>query len=369
MKFKIWFVLAITCIAITACSGGDTSGEQTKNSKTEVNEKQILNENEFDEMLNKQPLSVSETKYIEGEGGYIYTNDNIKSVIVNKSNNDIKNAVIAYVGWDENNLPVKIEEEFDWEGGSYVRECNLYDINLVGGGTYEDEIGIYLSDGCRLAKTKAIAVSFTTFEDEIWENPYYKKFCEMYEGKKYSEDLTVEIDEIFESEIELYNDGKDSKGSKNTAKEEVKKFTADELEKKLSEQPITIESTNYIVQSEDFKELYPDMLQVILKNNSDTDIKDAVVAFAAWDSNNLPIKIAGQFDIMGDDYIKKVDYSGVNMVAGGSFGENSGYSLGTENNISSFKAIVVSYEDFDGNIWNNPYYEDFCKLYEGKKLS
>ena len=37
-------------------------------------------------------------------------------------------------------------------------------------------------------------------------------------------------------------------------------------------------------------------------------------------------------------------------------------------NIATFKAIVVSYETFEGKTWNNPYYEDFCSLYEGKKL-
>ena len=37
-------------------------------------------------------------------------------------------------------------------------------------------------------------------------------------------------------------------------------------------------------------------------------------------------------------------------------------------NIAKFKAILVSYIDFDGNIWDNPLLEEFKKLYEDKKL-
>lgn len=45
------------------------------------------------------------------------------------------------------------------------------------------------------------------------------------------------------------------------------------------------------------------------------------------------------------------------------------HSMGDNCEIKSFKAIVVSYETFDGDTWDNPYYEDFCSLYEGKKLN
>ena len=42
--------------------------------------------------------------------------------------------------------------------------------------------------------------------------------------------------------------------------------------------------------------------------------------------------------------------------------------LSENNNISKFKAIVVSYTDFDGNTWNNPLLSDFKELYADKKL-
>lgn len=50
-------------------------------------------------------------------------------------------------------------------------------------------------------------------------------------------------------------------------------------------------------------------------------------------------------------------------------GESSGYSLGENCEIKTFKAIVVSYETFDGETRDNPYYDTFCSLYKGQKLN
>ena len=156
---------------------------------------------------------------------------------------------------------------------------------------------------------------------------------------------------------------------KNVNEKVVQTMGIDEFEKLLSEQPLYISSTEYVVQSEESKVLFPDMLQAIITSNSTEDIKDAVVAFVAWDNNNLPVKIQTQFDFSGGSYIKQVSYKDINLVNGASYGENRGYTLDENSNISKFKAIVVSYETFDSNIWGNPYYENFKTTYEGKKYS
>ena len=141
-----------------------------------------------------------------------------------------------------------------------------------------------------------------------------------------------------------------------------------EFEQLLSEQPLAVVKTEYIVQDEQYKLLYPDMLQAVIQNNTTEDIKDAVVAFVAWDENRLPVKIEGQFDLGGGTYIKRVNYLDINLVGGDTYGENSGYSLGEHCEIETFKAIAVSYETFDGKTWENPYYDAFRVLYEGQKL-
>lgn len=156
--------------------------------------------------------------------------------------------------------------------------------------------------------------------------------------------------------------------SKQESKKDTAEMTADELEQILSEQELTVVKTNYLVQDDELKALYPDMLQAIIRNNSDQDIKDAVVAFVAWDENGLPVKIKARFDFSGGAYVQEVNYSDINLVGGAEYGEDKGFSLDEEcDNIETIKAIAVSYETFEGETWENPYYQEFRKLYEGTK--
>lgn len=151
--------------------------------------------------------------------------------------------------------------------------------------------------------------------------------------------------------------------------EKAKEFiTEEELNTELNNQPMIVVSTEYIVQDLEFKALYPDVLNAIIQNKSGTDIKNLVIGFVAWDKNNFPVKIQGQYDYNGGDYYTEVNCSDVNMINNATFGEGGGLMLSENNKISKFKAIVVSYIDFDGNTWNNPLIDDFKALYVDKKL-
>ena len=148
-------------------------------------------------------------------------------------------------------------------------------------------------------------------------------------------------------------------------KEDKKDMTSAELDEALNNQPVKIIRTEYISQEDQF--LRPDLLSAVFQNDSGVDIKNAVLGYVAWDSNNLPVKIQSQYDFTDGEYFKKVNYSDVNLVNGASYGENGGLSIGNDN-IAKFKAIVVSYTDFDGNTWDNPLLEEFKKLYEDIKF-
>lgn len=143
-----------------------------------------------------------------------------------------------------------------------------------------------------------------------------------------------------------------------------------EFETMLTQTPVYVESTKYIVQDAKYKALYPDMLSAIIKNNSGKAVKTVVVAFAAWDKNNLPMKIFGKYDYQGS-YIKKCNYGDVNMMDGTTFGKNKGMPIDYDDTgvIGTFKAIVVEYTDFEGNVWENPYYDAWVSLYENQILS
>lgn len=377
MKKPVTLLLSLVLmLSLVACGGetppsnsGDTltssqNEESTGNDNTKENSKQSMSISEFENLLAEQPLYVSKTKYVVQDDEYksLYP-DMLQAILSNSTTEDIKDAVVAFVAWDNNNLPVKIKGQFDFGDGTYIKQVNYADINLIGGDTFGENSGFSLDENNNISTFKAIAVSFVTFNGETWENPYYDDFCAMYEGEKYSDSMTVEV-KIVDSTFSVNENVANSSSDKST----TSSMTASELESNLSTQPITIVSTDYIVQDEQYKSLYPDMLQAVLQNNTADDIKNAVVAFVAWDKNNLPVKIVGQFDFSDGTYVKKVNYADINLAAGDTFGESSGFSLDENCEIETFKAIVVSYETFDGDTWENPYYEDFCSLYEGKKL-
>lgn len=157
--------------------------------------------------------------------------------------------------------------------------------------------------------------------------------------------------------------------SSATSLESKNEVTPEELDALLLEQPMYVQSTKYVVQDEKYKTLYPDFLQAVVKNNSGTDVKNLQVAFVAWDKNNFPVKIYGNIDFDGS-YVKICQYSDVNMLNGTSYGKEGGLAIDAEkSDIATFKAIVVSYDDFDGNTWDNPYYETWVDLYSDKKLN
>lgn len=149
----------------------------------------------------------------------------------------------------------------------------------------------------------------------------------------------------------------------------TKVLSESEILAQIDRQSFKVISTKYEVQDEEFKSLYPDLLQAVIKNNTKYEIKNAVIAFVAWDKNNLPVKIVGKHDFSDGSYVSEVSYNDINLVPGATYGNDSGLGLDRYcDNIAKFKAIAVSYETFDGEKWENPYYADWCELYEGKKL-
>lgn len=142
------------------------------------------------------------------------------------------------------------------------------------------------------------------------------------------------------------------------------------IKNRLSSQPLTVVSTKYVVQDSRYKALYPDMLQAVIQNNTKKDIKNAVIAFVAWDANKLPVKIkASGFETGEATYIRACDYNDINLIPGAKFGNNCGFEVDENCGIKYLKAIVLSYETFDGEEWENPLFEEWGELYAGKRLT
>lgn len=343
----------------------DTSNDDVEESTTpqqpqENTEKEVYSVAMFDELMSTMPVAIVSSKYIVQDDEYksLYP-DMLQAVIKNDTQLDIKDVVVAFIAWDENNLPVKIKGSMDFSDGDYIKQVNYADINLAPNSEFGHNSGFEVDENNTINTFKAVVVSYVAFDGTEWENPYYGNFTELYEGEKYSDDLSTEI-EIVDIEQTV-------KASSDTF-EVTASVTITELDELIKAQDIAVIDTKYVVQDEQYKSLYPDMLQVVIKNNTQLDIKNAVVAYAAWDKNSLPVKIKGSMDFSDGTYIKLVNFTDINLVPDAEYGHNSGYEVEENNTIQTFKAIVVSYEAFDGSTWENPQYDDFIALYEGIKL-
>ncbi len=367
-KFLALLLTIALCLTLAACQGAvfDEKGNNKKEYSAEA----------FEELLSKAPVSVKSTKYVVQDDEYkaLYP-DMLQAIFQNNTAFDIKNATLAFAAWDKNGLPVKIQGQFDFTDGEYVKTVNYNDINLVPNSTYGDKSGLNVDESCNAETIKAIVVSYETFEGETWANPVYDEWKKLYEGKKYNKEATIEVSEtdvnLLTKDYKEYNnitENKEEEKTDETPKVEEKELTEEEVLAQIDAQGVKVKSTKYVVQDNNYKALYPDMLQAILENNTNSDIKNATLAFAAWDKNGLPVKIKGRFDFKDGSYVVKVNFNDINLVPGKTFGEKHGYEVDESCGIKTVKAIVKSYETFEGEVWENPLYIDWCEIYEGKKL-
>ncbi len=140
-------------------------------------------------------------------------------------------------------------------------------------------------------------------------------------------------------------------------------------EKLIAEQLVVVESAKITVQDATYKSIYPDMIQVIVKNTSDKTIKEMKVGCLGYDKNGYPLKIKPHFDFSGGGYEFVGNASDVNIVAGGRFGQDVGWELDTSHGISKVLACIKSATFYDGTAWENPYYETWIEQYKEKPLN
>lgn len=172
---------------------------------------------------------------------------------------------------------------------------------------------------------------------------------------------------------EIESEQEEAKENVSSAKEneDSKELSsAVELDKELNKQDIVVENVEYIIQDNQYKNLYPDMLSTISTNNTDTDVRDITYAYVAWDRNGLPLKIKGAIDFSDGQYVYGGKGENVNVSPGETFGQGYGFKIDSGmDEVYTMKAIIVDYEGFNGEKWTNPLYSEFKNIYEGKRLA
>lgn len=136
-----------------------------------------------------------------------------------------------------------------------------------------------------------------------------------------------------------------------------------------NKQEVSVLSANVVSQSDNYKALYPDMLQSIIKNNTNKTIKNIKIGWLGFDSNNLPLKIQYQNNFGNANYEFTGIANDVNILSQQTYGDKKGWDLEENHGLAKVLACVKHVDYYDGSTWDNPYYQYWIDKYNDKPYS
>jgi len=201
----------------------------------------------------------------------------------------------------------------------------------------------------------------------------YKKAVLADADKLSSEENYEEAIKLIEDASALLGEDSDLAAKKTVYVKKQEDKAAAELQKKIdslkTKEEVVVESAGIIIQDDTYKSLYPDMIQVVVKNKSNKKVKNMTIAMLAFDDNGLPIKILPQFSFSGGAYEYTGTAEDANILPDQTFGKDKGWSLDEAHGITTVMAIVQEVEYYDGTKWTNEYYEYWIEQYKEKPLN
>ena len=158
--------------------------ENKENTRSDLGEIQfpqdlVMSEADLQAALLTQPLVTTNCEIAQWAEG-----DLLCATIENKGTATIKTINIAYVTWDADNNPVIVTPKNGQTRTSNVLKLQMADLSFAPGQSYGAENGAALhKDSAKVAKFSAIAYQYEDAEGNVWENPYYYAWLNLYEGK------------------------------------------------------------------------------------------------------------------------------------------------------------------------------------------
>ena len=147
--------------------------------------------------------------------------------------------------------------------------------------------------------------------------------------------------------------------------EGTKSISFSEFYENIKNQPVYVSDSDLIYFEDPDTQEIQNSFNYILTNNTNSTIKNAVVAFIAWDYNKKPVTIK----VPGEEEASVIEVKEEYNIAPG---KNTGEDFIVDyegDDIGFYEAIVVSYETVDGKTWTNPYYDTFKNGFLDKKYS
>jgi hypothetical protein len=141
-----------------------------------------------------------------------------------------------------------------------------------------------------------------------------------------------------------------------------------EVQKSVQTGLVTVESTQIIIQHAEHKSLYPDLIEVVIRNNHNQTIKEYTVGLMGFDRNGYPLKIEWNIDFSGGDYIKFGFSEDANVTPGDTAGKDGGWGLDKDHKIHYVLAEISEVEFYDGFFWVNPDFDKWREKFAEKPL-
>lgn len=186
-KYNLFISLLVLVVFLGACSIKDNSSTKKHEDKVDLKEdtKENLDVVTLKEKALDFPLEIIDYEILVQDDELKSLYPDLYSVTVkNNSEVDIKEYKVALLGWDENDLPVKIKGDIDFSDGSYTKTLIASDVNLIPGATDGDDGGLGLDKNISLKTLQPIIISFTDFDDNVTKNEDAEPFIKAIEGKK-----------------------------------------------------------------------------------------------------------------------------------------------------------------------------------------
>ena len=158
--------------------------ENKQNERSDLGEIQfpqdlVMSEADLKAALQTLPLVTTNCEIAQWDEG-----DLLCATVENKGTATIKTIQIVYATWDADNNPVIVTGRDGKLKTSNICRTELSDLSVAPGQSYGADNGAALhSDSAKVAKFDAIAYYYEDTEGNVWENPYYYAWLNLYEAK------------------------------------------------------------------------------------------------------------------------------------------------------------------------------------------
>lgn len=206
----------------------------------------------LDNTRDKLPVKVNNVAVLNSY--YLY--DAIIYNSQNESGEDIKNITYGVTAWDENKLPVVLDDYADDEG--YLLEFSSHNL-----GAYDTEEKEYHISDKEIRYIQVIVLEYETYEGKKWENPARELYEKKYVGKRLDLEEMCYFELDLESEVQyqgiLYESSKGAETKNNNSMEkyepEIGTITDERIQFfKAQFQDQSLQEIEYVEEGENYKD-------------------------------------------------------------------------------------------------------------------